>query len=138
MIEMIAVGFVALADRFMLQRNKVEIHNVEYFDNPDSVRFSIDFSLSRTIRTGLITYSLKNKSRPTAVISKTRKLDFSLVGSNCEFLNFDKAELEKEAGEAIQGEWILNIKIERSCSIINPLYKIFPTIVQHSEEFEIR
>ncbi|QFT40135.1 MULTISPECIES: hypothetical protein [unclassified Vibrio] len=136
MMELAIVG-LAIADRFLLKRNKVTIDYTRQIDDPLAIRFVLSFSSKRAIRTGMLTYSLRSKKRPSAVITRTRKLDFSTAGNNSEYLIFDKAALEKEAGEKLLGDWILDVKIERSCSFLNPLYKIFPTTTRHTEEFEI-
>lgn len=101
------------------------------------IRFVLGYQSQRAITSGTLTYSLRSKKRPKAVITRTRKLDFSHAGHNSEYLTFDRKLLELEAGEKLHGEWILDVKIERSCSLINPLYKIFPTCTTYSEEFEI-
>ena len=136
MYELAIVG-VALADRFLLKRNAVTIVHTHQVDDKETVRFALAFRTKQAISRGFVTYSLRNKKRPTAVVAKTRKLDFSSYGSNQEFLTFNKKTLEREAGESISGEWILDVKIERSCSRLNPLYKIFPTVTTHQQEFEI-
>lgn len=136
-MELAVIGGIAVADRFLLQRNKVSIDHARQMDDEKSVRFVLGFSSKRAISSGELTYSLRSKKRPSAVITRKRALDFSISGSNSEYLNFDKEALEREAGEKLEGCWILDIKIERSCSFLNPLYKIFPTVTTHSEEFEI-
>lgn len=136
MYELAVVG-VALADRFLLKRNAVTIEHTHQIDDQKVVRFTLSFRAKRAISSGVVTYSLRNKKRPAAVITKTRRLDFSVNNLNHEFLTFNKMKLEQEAGEDITGQWILDVKIERSCSRVNPLYKIFPTVTTHQEEFEI-
>lgn len=131
------IGFL-VADRFLLKRNAVVIESVRKVDVKALIRFAINFRAKRAFSSGKITYSLRNKKRPTAVLTESRSLDFSKAGLNSEFLTFDVERLEKEAGEPVHGQaWVLNVKIERYCSRLNPLYKIFPTITQYSEEFNI-
>lgn len=138
MIYELSVIGVAIADRFLLKRNRVEIESVKRLMDKDVIRFAIDFKAKGAFKSGVITYSLRNKKHPTAVISNSRTLAFSKSGLNSEFLTFDAKELQKEAGEPIHDQsWILHVQIERSCSRVNPLYKIFPTTTCYSEEFYI-
>ncbi len=133
-----AVIGLIVADRFLLKRNKVVIESVRKLGDEKLIRFAIDFRAKRDFISGKMTYSLRNKKRPTAVVTNERSLTFSKKGFNSEFLTFDMETLEKEAGEPIHGQaWVLDVKIERSCSRSNPLYKIFPTTAHYSEEFEI-
>ncbi|MBH04997.1 MAG: hypothetical protein CMJ20_01615 [Phycisphaeraceae bacterium] len=137
MMELAIIGGMAVADRVLLQRNAVTIEDARHVDDEQTVRFALTFSAKRAISSGTLTYSLRSKKRPSAVVTKTRSLDFSKSGLNSEYINFDRVELAKEAGGALSGDWILNVKIERSCSLLNPLYKIFSTVVTYTEEFEI-
>ncbi|CAH0543094.1 hypothetical protein [Vibrio marisflavi] len=133
----LAVVVVALFDRFVLRRNAVKIVNISKMKDSELVRFSLGFKSSQAITSGTVTYSLRNKKRPVAIVSKSRPLDFSKSGLNLEYLTFSREKLEKEAGEHLEGTWVLDVKIERSCSRLNPLYKIFPTVARHQEEFHI-
>lgn len=137
MMELAIIGGMAVADRVLLQRNAVTIEDARHVDDEQTVRFALTFSAKRAISSGTLTYSLRSKKRPSAVVTKTRSLDFSKSGLNSEYINFDRVELAKEAGGTLSGDWLLNVKIERSCSLLNPLYKIFSTVVTYTEEFEI-
>ncbi|EPP2131358.1 hypothetical protein ACUNB4_004240 [Vibrio alginolyticus] len=136
MMEFAVMG-LAIADRFLLKRNTVKILHANQMDDAEVIRFVLGYQSKRAITSGTVTYSLRSKKRPKAIITRTRKLDFSHAGENSEFLTFDRKLLELEAGKKPQGEWVLDIKIERSCSLVNPLYKIFPTVTHHQEEFYI-
>lgn len=138
MIYELAVIGVAFADRFLLKRNTVKIERVSEMHDQQTLRFALDFRAKRAFSSSQITYSLRNKKRPTSVITHKRSLDFSVSGLNSEFLTFDISQLQQEAGEPVHGQaWQLHIKIERSCSRLNPLYKIFPTVTKYQEDFYI-
>ncbi|MCG6387483.1 hypothetical protein [Vibrio fluvialis] len=129
---------IAFADRFLLRRNTVKIESVSEMHDDKTIRFALNFRAKRAFLSGKLSYSLRNKKHPTSVVTHSRLLDFSHNGLNSEFLTFDVIQLQQESGEPVRGQsWELHIKIERSCSRWNPLYKIFPTVTYHKEEFNI-
>lgn len=135
--ELTVIG-AAIADRFLLKRNAINIGCVSRMADEKLVRFAINFSTKRSINSGVMTFSLRNKKNPTTVVARRRVLDWSKAGNNSQFITFDLAELEKEAGEPVSDQrWILHVKFERSHSWLNPLYKIFPLTTNYSEEFSI-
>ncbi len=136
MIGLAIVG-LAIADRFLLKRNKVTIYHTRMIDDPFKVRFVLGYGAKRKIHQGKLTYSLRSKKRPSTIVQGERKIGFSGSNDCSEYIVFDREELELEAGESIAGEWLLEVEIERSCSFINPLYKIFPSVTTHTEEFEL-
>ncbi|HCG7330465.1 TPA: hypothetical protein ACPVYZ_004270 [Vibrio parahaemolyticus] len=132
----VLIGVLAI-DRFVLRRNKLTIENAHQVDDEKSIRFALIFFTKRSISSGKLTYTLRSKKKPSAILSFERPIIFSNQGSNSEWLTFSKASLEREAGENIAGEWVLDVKIERSCSFLNPMYKIFSTVATHTEEFDL-
>ena len=137
-----AIFFVALIgamllDRFVLMRNKLTIKHTRHVDDEKSIRFTLGFFTKRSISSGKLTYTLRSKRKPSAVLSFERPIIFSKQGFNSEWLTFSRASLERESGEKITGDWILDVRLERSCSYWNPMYKIFSTVATHTEEFEL-
>lgn len=137
-----AIFFVALIgamllDRFILMRNKLTIKSTRHVNDDKSIRFALAFFTKRSISSGKLTYTLRSKKKPSAVLSFERPIIFSNKGLNSEWLTFSRASLERESGEKITGQWILDVKLERSCSYWNPMYKIFSTVATHTEEFEL-
>ncbi|UTZ44615.1 hypothetical protein [Vibrio campbellii] len=132
----VLIGALIL-DRFALRSNRFTIEHTRQVDDDKSIRFALGFFTKRSISSGKLTYTLRSKKKPSAILSFDRPIIFSKQGFNSEWLTFSKASLEREAGEKITGEWVLNVKIERSCSFLNPMYKIFPTVVTHTEEFDL-
>lgn len=124
------------ADRFILKRNKVTIDHTRPVDDPNSIRFALGFFTNRAISSGKLIYTMRSKKKPNAVLAFDRAIIFSKQGFNSEWLTFSKASLEREAGEPISGEWTLDVRIERSCSYWNPLYKIFAQVAVHTEDFD--
>jgi isocitrate dehydrogenase len=134
----LAVLGLALADRFLVKRNHIELTKLDMVANKGNiVRFAVGFYSKQLINNGTITYSIRDKRKPTTVITKKRALDFTTSNFNSEYLTFSKSKLEAESGDPISGEWIVDVKVERSCSRLNPLYKIFPTIATIQQEFYI-
>ncbi len=131
----VAILAIATFDRFVLQRYQVQIEGVEQVGDKFDCRFAVAFRASRAIKSGFIRYSLRNKKCPTTVVASSRSLDFTTETLNSEFITFDRKEIERLSGEELQGDWVLDVKIERSCSRLNPLYKIFPTITEFKKEF---
>lgn len=129
------IGALVL-DRFLLSRNKLSISHTRQVDDEKSIRFALGFFTKRSISSGKLTYTLRSKKKPSAILSFERPIIFSKKGFNSEWLTFSKASLARESGEELAGEWVLDVKIERSCSLLNPMYKIFPTVATHTEEFD--
>ncbi|UTM60485.1 hypothetical protein L4174_023760 (plasmid) [Photobacterium sp. CCB-ST2H9] len=120
----------AVVDRFVLRRRQVELLAVEKSqDDERYCRFSMTFRTKHILQNATVSYTIRDKQNPTTVINgKTRTLDFSKVGTNSEYLLFNKKLVNP-------GVWVLDVKIESSGSRINPLYKIFPLINQAKKEF---
>ncbi|GAL07969.1 LYDB [Photobacterium aphoticum] len=128
----LAIG-LAIIDRFMLERRKVHIVDVEKCeDDARHIRFAMRFQTKHKLRGSRVSYTLRDKKDPTTVINgKERPLDFSHTGENNEFLLFNKKLLTEP------GRWVLDVKITSDGSRINPLYKIFPIETTFTKEFEI-
>lgn len=135
---LIAIVIIALLcmDRFILKRHKVRITHARHVDDPKSIRFALGFFTSKSITKGKITYTMRRNKKPNAVLAFERPIIFSRQGENSEWLTFSLASLEREAGEPVTGSWTLDVKIERSCSYWNPMYKIFPQVATHTEEID--
>lgn len=111
----------ACADRFVLRRREISIHNI-YFagDDESSYKFAINFSIEQHLQDSSIIYTLRDVKNPSTVISgKPRTLEFSQLGGNEEYLIFPKHLISA-------GRWRLDVKITSSGSRLNPFYKIFP------------
>lgn len=137
MITETSILLIAVADRVLLRRNSVSIESLKQVSNDKAIRFAMEYFVKRPIYSGQLTFSLRNKKHPTAVMTRTRCLISSQKGLLSEYLTFDREKLELEAGEPLEGEWILDVQIKRACSRINPLYKIFPVSTHYTEEFYI-
>ncbi len=137
MIDGLSIVGITLFDRFLLKRCRVQIERVEMVECDKTIRFVLDYNIRKAIKKGTLSYSLRSKTQPMTVIHRCRRLDHAVKGQNSEYLTFDRDRLTIEAGRELEGLWTLEIKIERSYSLFNPLYKIFPNYSRHSEEFYI-
>ncbi len=138
MVDGFTVVGLTLLDRFLLKRCKVYIEKVEMVECDSTIRFELGYFIRRRIsKKGSLTYTLRSNKEPRAVISRRRRLDHCEKGLNSEYLVFSRKRLQQEAGRELRGFWTLEIQIERSYSLFNPLYKIFPNYSHHSEEFYI-
>lgn len=127
-------------DRFTLRRQKVKILQLQKSeDDSDYIKFSLSFFVRKRLNSCVLSYTLRDKKDPTTVFNgKPRPLDFSKKGTNSEYLLFNRKLLDSYRKQQNGcGEWILDVKITSSGSLINPLYKIFPITAHSRKEFDL-
>ncbi len=121
-----------LLDRFVLRRGRIALNELtgdgfvkrENTKRPQHTdwfyRLHIVFTAYPPLVFSKVTYTLRDKERPTTVITgKDRTLDFSAKGNNQEFL-WIKADMLST------GPWIADVRVESMGCRYNPFYKIFP------------
>lgn len=122
---------MAALDRVFLKRRQVNIVSLERAEDDERyIRFAMEFETRQKLRGCRVSYTLRDKKNPRTVITgKERPLDFSVRGTNNEYLLFNKKLIDQH------GEWVLDVKIISDGSRVNPLYKIFPVETTAHKEF---